>query len=197
MPAAQAQTIARAYRTREKHEEKCVSGNSHTIEDRSLEETNELEEEILLFSRQLVPSRLSPASLNISRAQTELHIGSEPVVGSLESLTLAPGLGLAREETLLLGLHTFVGARSSRTPTAITVGGDVSDEISILAHVGVVFGHGIATGILLAVVATVLNVVVSRHCIESKRAKRVQTMKRGFRVVGGIKVRTIDSIERD
>lgn len=126
---------------------------SRTIENWALEETNELEEEILLLSSQLVPSRLSSASLDISAAETSLHVGGEPVIWSLETGSRSLSLLLATEEALLLWL-LHAGARGGGASTPVAVGRDVTDKVAVLSHILVVVGDGVATNVLLGIAVT-------------------------------------------
>lgn len=55
-----------------------------TVEDRTSEETQELEEEILLLGGDLVPAETLAAGLDIVVGDTLLDIGVEPVIGNVE-----------------------------------------------------------------------------------------------------------------
>lgn len=61
-----------------------------TIEDRASEEHQELDEQILLLRRDLVPAGLFAASLDIAIADTLLDVGVEPLIGNHE---LCVGIG--------------------------------------------------------------------------------------------------------
>lgn len=52
----------------------------HTVEDRALEETQELEEQVLLLGHDLVETELLATRLDIGVSDTLLDVGLEPVV---------------------------------------------------------------------------------------------------------------------
>lgn len=103
-----------------------------TIEDGTSEETEELDEQVLLLGGDFVPTEALAALLDIVVGDTLLDVGLEPLVGhgaigGRATLGLAePGLlGLLISTLILLGLGSL----------GISVGGDVLLQSSVLVEI--------------------------------------------------------------
>ena len=147
----------------------------HTIEDGAGEVRQELEEHVLFLGGQLVPASLLAAQLNIVPLEALLHVGVQPVVGSLEAVTRGT-LGATRPPVLLLG-HVVVAAANGGGAAAIAILRDVADEIAILALVVVVVGDGllgkrVAAHLLFGI--AVLELIERSHGVdgEERRVER-------------------------
>jgi hypothetical protein len=120
-----------------------------TIENRTSEETQELEEQILLLGSQFVPSSPSATRLNIGVGQTAVHISQEPLIRRLEVGAVAGASGARPPVLLRLQLQFLFRDRDTR-PTSITVGRDVTDEVGVFTKILVVVGEGLLTRNILA-----------------------------------------------
>lgn len=138
-----------------------------TIENGSGEETQELEEQVLLLRGQFVPSSLPSSSFDLSCRQTLLPVGLHPLVGGLEAAVGAwRQLLLAELIPLLLG-HIVVDGASDGSSTSISVVGDVLHKVTVLAQVAAVVGLSVALELFFGI--AVLNVLMRSHCGGKKR----------------------------
>jgi hypothetical protein len=139
-----------------------TGGNHLTIENRTGEVREELEEDVLLLGGQLVPSGLLATGLDIVCLEALLHVGGKPLVGGLEAI--ARGALGATRPPILLG--NVVVAANGRGATAVAVLRDVADEIAVLALVVIVVSNGllrerVVTNLLFS--AAILELVERRH----------------------------------
>ena len=146
-----------------------------TVENRASEIADELQKHVFLFSCQLIEACLFSSRLDLSRGQTSFDIGVEPILRDLKELARAFVAGkYSLEKRCLLGLcgisNVIAGhLRRSFGETTISVGGNVSNEVGILALV-LVGIPSIGEGDSLTLWITVLEVfvVLFRHidCVE-------------------------------
>lgn len=105
-----------------------------TIEDRTSEETEELDEQVLLLGGDFVPAVALAALLDFRAGDTLLDVGLEPLVGH-GAIGGRATLGLA--EPGLLGLLISTLVRLGLGSLGISVGGDVLLQSSVLVWSGV------------------------------------------------------------
>jgi hypothetical protein len=72
--------------------EKNESMSPHTVEDRTSEEHEELDEQVLLLGHDFVPAESFAASLDIGVGETLLDVGVQPFLGNGASLLSDGGL---------------------------------------------------------------------------------------------------------
>lgn len=103
-----------------------------TIEDRTSEETEELDEQVLLLGGDFVPTVALAALLNLVRGDTLLDVGLEHLVGDEAGVSTS---GLARV------------ARAPELPPGLALAGVGSVGLSILSGVGL--GVSVGRDVLL------------------------------------------------
>jgi hypothetical protein len=78
----------------------------HTVEDRTSEEHEELDEQVLLLGHDFVPAESLAAGLDISVGKTLLDVGGQPLIRDSASLLVDLGLLLPElERTIISNLN--------------------------------------------------------------------------------------------
>lgn len=108
-----------------------------TIEDRTSEETEELDEQVLLLGGDLVPAEALAAGLDIAVGDTLLDVGLEPLLGDNTGVATGGLGGVARAPELppglaLAGVGGVGGLALGGASLGISVGRDVLLQSSVL-----------------------------------------------------------------
>jgi hypothetical protein len=140
-----------------------TQGNQLTIQNRTTEITNELNEDVCLLSDQLVPAALLTARLDVAGAQTGAQLGVEPLIGALPALlNTVTLLGPELPEGRLLVVSAEGASTGGGTTAAIAGSRDVAVESRVLIEVAVVH-IGVAVTVTVFDIGSIGDPPL-RHC---------------------------------